>query len=128
MKFPIVRRRFRISVDVETTINARPDDTAERVQYYQAFVQQLLAHPKIVDHLLRGAAVDALKGAEKMIASEYGWDRISEQQLLQPVIEQLEPSAQASFMEEVEAGIPVYYFNGYEATVKHWSMKELDGE
>ncbi len=128
MQSPIVRRRFRISVDVETTINAAPDGTPECVQSYQAFVQRLLAHPKLLDHLLRGAAVDALKGAEKMIASEYGWDRISDQQLLQPMIEQLEPAAQTFFIEEIEAGVPVYYFDGYEATVKQWSMKELDGE
>ncbi len=128
MQSPIVRRRFRISVDIETTINAAPDGTAERVQSYQAFVQRLLAHPKSVDHLLRGAAVDTLKRAEKMIASEYGWGRISDQQLLRPMIEQLEPAAQAYFIEEIEAGVAVYYFDGYEATVKQWSMKELDGE
>jgi hypothetical protein len=128
MKSPIVRRRFRISVDVETTINAASDDTAERAQYYQAFVQQLLANPNILDQLLRGSAADALKEAQKMIAIEYGWNRVSEQQLLQPIIAQLEPAAQAYFMEETEAGIPVTYFDGYEATVKQFSMKELDQE
>jgi hypothetical protein len=49
-------------------------------------------------------------------------------QLLQPIIEQLEPAAQAYFMEETEAGIPVIYFDGYEATVKQFRMKELDEE
>jgi hypothetical protein len=126
VKSPIVRRRFRISVDVETTINATSDDAAERAQYYQAFVQRLLATPKILDQLLRGSAVDALKEAQKMIAIEYGWNRISEQQLLQPIIAQLEPAARAYFMEETEAGVPVIYFDGYEATVKQFSMKELD--
>jgi hypothetical protein len=125
---PIVRRRFRISVDVETTINAASEDTAERAQFHQAFVQRLLAHPKILDQLLRGSAVDALKQAQRMIAAEYGWDRIPEQQLLQTIVEQLEPAAQAYFIEETEAGSPVVYFDGYEATVKQWSMKELDKE
>jgi hypothetical protein len=63
-----------------------------------------------------------------MIAVKYGWDRISEQQLFQPIVDQLEPAAQASFLEETEAGIPVIYFDGYEAAVKQWSMKELDEE
>jgi hypothetical protein len=128
MKTPIVRRRFRISVDIETAINAVSDDAAERTQYYQAFVQQLLANPKILDQLLRGSAVDALKEAQKMIAIEYGWNRTSEQQLLQPIIAQLEPAVRAYFMEETEAGIPVIYFDSYEATVKQFSMKELDEE
>jgi hypothetical protein len=60
MKTPIVRRRFRISVDVETAINAASDDTAERAQFHLAFVQRLFAHRKILDQLLRGSAVDAL--------------------------------------------------------------------
>jgi hypothetical protein len=128
VKTPIVRRRFRVSVDIETTINAAPDTAAERAQFYQAFVQRLLAHPKILDQLLRGSAVDALKEAQRMIAVEYGWDRIPEQQLLQPIIVQLGPAAQASFLEETEAGIPVIYFDGYETAVKQWSMKELDEE
>src|SRR5205823_9703852 len=118
MQSPIIRRRFRISIDVETTIKAAPDDTGKGIQYYQAFIQQLLAHPKILDQLLHSSAVDALKGARKMIALEYGWEKISDQQLLQPIIDQLEPAAQAYFVEEIEAGIPVYDFDGYEATVK----------
>jgi hypothetical protein len=128
MKTPIVRRRFRIMVDVETTINTAPDGIAERTQYDRAFIQRLLAHPKILDQLLRGSAVDALKEAQKMIASEYGWGRISDQQLLQPILAQLEPGAQAYFMEEIEAGVPVTYFDDYEATVKQFSMRELDDQ
>jgi hypothetical protein len=31
-------------------------------------------------------------------------------------------------LEETKAGIPVIYFDGYEATAKQWSMKELDKE
>lgn len=129
-KSPLVHRTFRISVDIETTIAASPDETSgscpEHVQFHQALVQRLLAHPKRLDQLLRSCAVDALKGAEKMLAVEYGRDRASDQQLLQPMIEELEPSAQAYFMEEIEAGVSLYYFDGYEATVKHVCMKELD--
>ncbi|MBO0795067.1 MAG: hypothetical protein J2P36_29530 [Ktedonobacteraceae bacterium] len=121
-----IRRRFHISVDIETTINATPQERPEHVPYYQAFVQRLLAHPKILDQLQRSTAADALKGAEKMVALEYGWDKRSDQQLLQPLIEQLEPAAQAYFIEEIEAGVSVYYFDGLEATVKQWSMAELD--
>ena len=58
-----------------------------------------------------------------MLAVEY---RVSDQQLLQPMIEELEPAAQAYFMEEIEAGVSVYYFDGYEATVKRVYMTELD--
>ncbi len=126
-KPPLVHRTFRISVDIETILTASPGETSgscpEHVQFHQALVQRLLAHPKLLDQLLRSCTVDALKGAEKMLAVEY---RVSDQQLLQPMIQELEPAAQAYFMEEIEAGVSVYYFDGYEATVKRVYMTELD--
>lgn len=81
---PLVRRTFRISVDIETTIMALPDETSgsnrEQVYFHQALVQQLLAHPQQLDQLLHSSAVDALKGAEKLLA---GVDQGAEQHLLQ---------------------------------------------
>ena len=110
---PLARRTFRITTDIETTIMASPDETSgsrpEHVHFHQALVQQLLAHPQRLDHLLRSCAVDALKGAEKMLAGDY---QVSEQHLLQPMIEALEPAAQAYFLEEIEDGISVYSFDG----------------
>lgn len=127
----IVRRTFRLTVDVETTINAEADGTTpshpEHTQFHQALVQQLLAHPTVLDQLLRTSAVTALKSAQKLFAAEFGWDRVSEQQLVQPLIEKLEPAAQAHFTEELEDGITVYYFDGYQATIKRFNMTEQPG-
>lgn len=123
---PLVQRTFRISVDIETTITASPDETIgsrpEQVQFHQALVRQLLAHPKRLDQLLRSSAVDALTGAEKMLVGDY---QVAEQHLLQPLIEALEPAAQAYFLEEIEDGVSVYCFDGYGATVKHVGMTEI---
>ncbi|MBO0795953.1 MAG: hypothetical protein J2P36_34095 [Ktedonobacteraceae bacterium] len=125
----LVRRTFRLTVDVETTLNAEPEETLpshpEHKQFHQALVQQLLAHPTVLDQLLRSSAVTALESAQKLFAAEFGWDRVSEQQLLQPLIEKLEPAAQAYFTEELEAGITVYYFDDYQATIKRFNMTEL---
>src|SRR5207249_2053204 len=71
-------------------------------RYHQAFVQHLLAHPPALCQLLRSSAVEALLPAKKMLEAEYGWGRISDQQLLQPLIAELEPAAQAYFTEELE--------------------------
>lgn len=126
---PIIRRTFRLSVDVETTLNIEADETApahpEYTQFHQALVQQLLAHPTVLDQILRASAVTALNSTQKMFAAEFGWDRVSEQQLLQPLIEKLEPAAQAYFTEELEDGVTVYYIEGYQTTIKNISMTEL---
>lgn len=131
-KSPLVRRTLRITVDVETTVNAEPyetgDSRAEQVRFHQALVQRLLAHPKLLDQLLRSSAVDALKQAGKMLEAEYGWDSTSDQQLLQPVIAELEPAAQAYFTEELEDMATMYYFDGYEATIKQFGMTEVGEE
>jgi hypothetical protein len=125
---PIVRRTFRLTVDIETTISAEADETTtshpEHTQFHQALVQQLLAHPTVLDQLLRASAVTALSPAQKLFAAEFGWDRVSEQQLLQSLIEKLEPAAQEHFTEELEDGIVIYYFDGYQATIKRFNMTE----
>jgi hypothetical protein len=125
----IVRRTFRLTVDIETTLNAEADETTpshpEQTQFHQALVQQLLGHPTALDQLLRASAVAVLSPAQKLFAAEFGWERVSEQQLLQPLIEKLEPAAQAHFKEEIEDGIAIYYFDGYQATIKRFNMTDL---
>ena len=73
-------------------------------------------------------AVDALQPTSKLIEAEYGWGRTSEQQLLQPLIAELEPAAQAYFTEELEEGASAYYVECYKATVKRFGMIELNEE
>jgi hypothetical protein len=130
--FPCVCRTFRISIDIETTIDPQSHDLAflppEGPRYQEVLVQSLLAHPEVLRQLLRSFAVDALKPASKLLEAEYGWGRASEQQLLQPIIEELEPAAQAYFTEELEEGASAYYFECYQATVKRFGMIELDEE
>jgi hypothetical protein len=127
---PIVSRTFRITIDIETTLD--PDrhdpDQALGSRHQQALIQGLLAHPEVLSQLLRAVAVDALKPTSKLLEAEYGWGRASDQQLLQPIIEELEPAAQGHFTEEFEDGASVYYVECYGATVKHFGMIELDEE
>lgn len=126
----LVRRTFRITVDVETTVKAPPrerlGDGKTHERYYQALVQHLLAHPPTLRHLLRASAVDALLEAQKLLEAEYGWGKTSDQQVLQPIIAELEPAAQAYFTEEVEDGATVYYVDGCETTITQSSVAELD--
>jgi len=127
---PRVCRTFRITIDIETTIDPQSHDKAppqvSGSRYQQALVQGLLAHPEVLRQLLRAFAVDALKPASKLLEAEYGWGRASEQQLLQPIIANLEPAAQSYFTEELEEGASAYYFEGCEATAKRFGMIELD--
>lgn len=62
------------------------------------------------------------QAAMHILTAEYGKEGISEQELLAPLIAQLEPDAQASFTEEIEDQQHVLYFHGYEATIKHVQM------
>jgi hypothetical protein len=67
-----------------------------------------------------------MQQATQLLVAEYGWGGVSDQQLLQPLIARLEPMAQRYFLEEVEDGANVYYFDGYDATVVHVEMTELE--
>ena len=128
----LVRRTFRITIDIETTIDPASHDLEshlpESSRYQQALVQGLLAHPDVLHQLLRAFAVDALKPTRKLLEAEYGWGRASDQQLLQPIIAELEPAAQAYFTEELEEGASAYYFECYEAITRRFHMIEIDEE
>lgn len=128
----LVRRTFRITVDVETILTAKPPETLgngpEDERSHQALVHQLLAHPPVLSQLLRSSAVEALLPAKQLLEAEYGWGRISEQQMLQPLVAELEPTAQAYFTEELEDGVTVYSFDGYAATIKQVSLTEVGQE
>jgi hypothetical protein len=127
---PLVHRTFRITIDIETTIDPESHDFAphppEGTRYQQVLVQGLLEHPEVLRQFLRALAVDALTPARKLLEAEYGWGRASDQQLLQPIIAELEPGAQDYFTEELEEGASAYYFECNAATVKRFGMIELD--
>jgi hypothetical protein len=129
---PRVCRTFRINIDIETTIDPESGGLASTQasvsRYQQAFVQGLLAHPEILRQLLRAYAVDALNEPRKLLDTEYGWGRASEQQLLQPHMAELSPAAQAYFTEELEEGASAYYVECFKTTVKGFRMSELDAE
>lgn len=128
----LIRRTFRITIDVETFLTAEPRETLgnspEEERSHQALVHHLLAHPAVLSQLLRSSAVEALLPAKKLLEAEYGWGRISEQQLLQPLVTELEPASQAHFTEELEDGATVYSFDGYAATLKQVRMTEMSQE
>ena len=129
---PRVCRTFRISIDIETTLDPESHELASHRAFgsrcQQALVQRLLAHPEVLRQLLRACAVDEPKPARKLLEAEYGWGRASEQQLLQPIIEELFPAAQAYFTEELEEGASAYYVECHQATVKRFRLIELDEE
>jgi hypothetical protein len=129
---PLVRRTFRITIDVEASIDPESygfsPPLPEESGYQQALVRSLVAHPDVVRQLLRSIAVDALTPSGKLLEAEYGWGRGSDQQLLQPIIEELEPAARAYFTEELEDGASAYYIECYGAAVKRFDMIELEAE
>ncbi len=92
----------------------------------KALVERLLAQPGLVDRLLRCRAVEAARRADRALEAEYGWGEISEDELLGPIFAELEPDARAYFTEELEDGVSVYYFDGYDATVERASVARID--
>jgi hypothetical protein len=98
------------------------------MRFHQALVQRLMAHPTLLDQLLRAAALDALGPARHLLEAEYGWGLGTDQRLLQPLIAELEPAAQAYFTEGLEDSASMYYFDGYEATIKQVGMTEVGEE
>jgi hypothetical protein len=129
---PLLRSTFRMTIDVEASIDPESYGFSPQLPqesgYQQALVRSLLAHPDVVRQLLRSIAVDALTPGRKLLEAEYGWGHGSDQQVLQPIIEELEPAARAYFTEELEDGARAYYIECYGAAVKRIGMIELEAK
>ncbi len=94
--------------------------------YHRELVERLLAHPHVLEKLQRALAVDALSSAKKVLEVDYGWGSNPEQQLLQSVMADLEPAAQAYFSEGIEDGVSLYDLGDVsESTVKRCALTEL---
>ncbi len=119
-----LRQMFHITLDIETTLQTASEATLDKhtEQYNQALVQALLAHPEILQQLLRSSAIAALIPARNLLESEYNKGGVSEQDLLKPIMEQLEPEVQAYFTEEIEDHQNVYLFDGSATTIKHFQI------
>ena len=128
---PVVRKKFRVTIDVEATLASGTrgetlPSSPEGVCHTEALTERLLAKPELVDRLLRCRAVEVARQAGKALEAEYGWGEISEDELLGPIFAKLEPDARAYFTEELEDGVSVYYFDGYDATVERASVAQID--
>ena len=126
----IVRKKFRVTIDVEATLVSGPQGgmlppSPEKVFHTEALTERLLAQPELVDRLLRCRAVEAARQAGKALEAEYGWTGISEDELLGPIFAELEPDAREYFTEELGDGASVYYFDGYDAIVERASLAEI---
>jgi len=129
--YPVVRKKFRVTIDVEATLASGPQGgvlppSPEDVSYTKALVERLLTQPEVVDRLLCYRTVEAARRAGRALEAEYGWGRISEHELLGPIFAELEPEARAYFTEELDDGVSAYYFDGYGATVERASITEID--
>jgi hypothetical protein len=129
--FPVVRKKFRVTIDVEATLAAGPPSgelppAPESVQHTKALVERLLTQPGLVERLLRCRAVEAARRAGKALEAEYGWGGASEHELLDPIFAELELATRAYFTEELEDGVSAYYFDGYGATIERASITEID--
>ena len=126
-----VHRTYRITIDVETASHPEPSDITDHDSpvacAHQAVLQRLQDHPEVLERLLRSLAISTMDEASMLLDAEYG-SRMSEQELLQPIIAELEPEAQASLVEELEDGFQTYYFDGFAASVKGYQMTMLTNE
>lgn len=130
--YPIVRKMFRVTIDVEATLAAGPPSgelppAPESEPHTRAFMERLLTQPELVERLLRCRAVKAARQAGKALEIKYGWGGDPEDELLGPIFADLEPDARTYFTEELEDGASAYYFDGYGATVERASIIEISG-
>ena len=133
IEYPIVRKRFRVTIDVEATLAAGPrggelPPAPERVPHTRALMELLRAQPELVNGLLRSRAVEAVKQAGKALEIEHRQRGTSEHELLTQISAALDPDARAYFTEEMEDGASEYYFDGYGATVERVSITEVEEE
>lgn len=104
----------------------KAENNTSAEEYPQAFFTWLRAHPDMQRQLLHSIALGELKSARVVLENEYGWGKISEQQFFQAVITDLGPAAQTYFAEEFEDKAVAYMFDGYETTIKHVQIEDLD--
>lgn len=133
IEYPIVRKKFRVTIDVEATLAAGPrggelPPAPESVPHTRALMELLQAQPEIVDGLLRSRVVDAVKQVGKALEIEHRQSGASEHELLEQISAALDPDARVYFTEEMEDGASEYYFDGYGATVERVSITELEEE
>ncbi len=123
-----LKRTFRINIDVEVEFHADlPAGARSTAQqsYHDELVQALLAHPDGLMKLQLAHAVEALGPAKKALESDYGWVRHPEQQLIQPVMEEMSPAAQAYFTEELEEQVSYYDLDDIaETSIKRCTLTE----
>jgi hypothetical protein len=133
IEYPIVRKRFRVTIDVEATLAAGPrggelPPAPESVPHTRALMELLRAQPELVNGLLRSRAVEAVKQAGKALEIEHRQSGTSEHELLKQISAALDPDARAYFTEEMEDGASEYYFDGYGATVERVVITEVEEE
>jgi hypothetical protein len=131
--YPVVRKKFRIKIDVEAILAAGPQGgvlrpSPEDVLHTRVLTERLLAQPELVNRLLHCRAVEVARQAGRALETEYGWGETSEHELLGPIFAELEPAGRAYFTEELEDGASAYYFDGFEATVEQARIAETDEE
>lgn len=131
IEYPIVRKKFRVTIDVEATLAAGPrggelPPAPKSVPHTRALMELLQAQPELVDGLLRSRAVDAVKQAGKALEIEQRHSGASEHELLEQISAALDPDARAYFTEELEDGVSEYYFDGYGATVERVVITEVE--
>lgn len=126
-----VHRTYRITIDVEIASSPQPPDITDHdspvARAHEAVLQRLQAHPEILDRLLRSLAISKVDETRTLLDAEYG-NRVSEHELLQPIIVELEPEARAHLVEELEDGFQTYYFDGFAASVKGYHLMMLINE
>ena len=88
-------------------------------------MRRLLARREIIDHLLRDAAVAVVGPPMARLAAQ---SRPATDDLLRPLVAELDPAARRYFVEELEDGVAALYFDGVTATVTAVQVSNLGGE
>jgi hypothetical protein len=76
IEYPVVRRKFRVTIDVEATLTSGPTGEGvlppapESVPHTRALMERLLAQPELVDRLLCCRAVEIARQAGKALEVE----------------------------------------------------------
>jgi len=126
---PAVLRTYRIAIDVEATLAGEP--AAELLNWpgaadhHRALVRRLLARPETVDRLLRDAALAAVGPGMARLAAE---PRPAGDDLLRPLVAELDPAARRFFEEELEDGASALSFDGVTAAVTAVRVADLGEE
>ena len=132
-------RKFTIRFEVEVVVDPDADlaeggpmYTIKQVEYQRALIRAVMADPEVISKLTRRLAIDEIEtGIEQLHERVGSTEPDSEERLIRPIIERLDPAARDYFLDAIRDGVFTesadLYYEAFQATVAKATIFDQNG-